>query len=271
MKPTRIFKIKGVDQNILFQLLSDKAVALLAVIISGVIAFFYMQGFSMQIRIVFVSVVGFCAYLFMSIEMEGQKLYSLVPKFFGFVHQPKKLEALREAEFVLVNDSIVMKDRLISVYKIEPIDYLLLDEDEKDTFTANIQAYLNNLRENQVQLLVRNRTATEEDYLKHFDSVDYQEVDFASKKTEERREKHLRGYKEQLKNLLQNGLIPIRQYFILIKVDCETTDKKMINKKMKELGDISDRITRNLSRADVESEKLGDKDLDQFCRNYFRF
>ena len=219
MKPTRIFKIKGVDQNFVFQLLNDKAVALLFVVFSGLIAFFYMENFSLQARIIFVSLVGFFAYVFMSFEFEGQKLYSLIPKFFGFIYQPKRLEALKEAEFLLVNDSIILKDKLIFVYKIHPIDYLLLGEDEKATFTAQIEAFLNNLRENQVQLLVRNRQAEEEDYLKHFDSVDYQEVSFASKITAERREKHLNGYKENLKELLKNSVIPIRQYFILIKVD----------------------------------------------------
>lgn len=270
MKPAKIFKINGVDQNFVFQLLNEKAVALIVVMVAGVLAFFYGEAFSIQSRIIFVSVVGFLVYVLMSIEIEGQKLYGLIPKLLGFIYYPKSLTALKGLEFRVTSNTLVLSDRLIQVFRVEPIDYLLLDDDEKDSFVSQIQLFLNNLRENQIQLIVKNREAVEKDYLKHFDSVDCQVVDFKSKTTFDRREKHLNDYKENLKSLVENNIIPIRDYYLLIKIDCQTNSLQSINRKMKELDDLVDRICRNLRKANIQTRKVLDIELDRFLNEYLK-
>jgi len=269
MKPAKIFKVKGVDRNVIFQLLSDKTIAILAVVFTGVIVFFYGEAYSLQSRIIFVSIVGFVIYTFLAIEMEGQKVYSLIPKAIGHVYKPKRVEKLSEAEFRVVNDCIITSDKIIKAYVIEPIDYFLLAEDEKAHFYNQLQNFLNNLRENHIQIIVRNREATEKDYLKHLDSVDSDISTLSTTETQKRREAHLEGYKANLKELLQHNIIPIREYIMLIKIDCDTTSKEAINRKLKDLTDLSDRIQRNLKRATISSSHLEGDNLTRFLTKYF--
>lgn len=272
MQPTKIFKVNSVNQNVLKQLLSDKTIAISIVVLTATILFFFGQPINWNIKITITAIIGFISYASLTIELEGQKAYTLIPKLISFLYSPKQIPLLKEAEFKIINNYILSSDKIISVNKIEPIDYLLLNEDEKHEFTVQFRTFLNNLRNNQVQLLVKNRAATEADYLKHLDSVDRQVINFHNSEIAKRREKHLEAYKANLQHLLKNNIIPIRHYYLLVQVPLAKTNNNMstaeLNQLLIKLNDLVNRINRNLSKTKINSTELSGQALEEFLHEY---
>jgi hypothetical protein len=270
MTPAKIFKVKGIKDKGIFtvflQMLSDSYVAIIATFITFIICFFYLNFLPNYMTGGIVTFVAFVSYTLVKTEIGGKKLYYYFPKYLLHVYKPKKLDKLSEIEFKLIGLEgqgerfALFNNRIVSYYELTPVDYMLMDKDARATFENQFARFINNIRDNRIQIIVQNREATESDYMKHFDSVDKQMVSFKSKTVQDRREKHLEAYKSNLKGLLKEGIIPIRKYYILFQKFVDPTSVKSIDKSLVQLVDTSNRICRNLNKADIQTKVLeGDK------------
>lgn len=271
MKPARIQKVKGIEQNIFLQLLNEQSISIILVFLFAVGLFYYFPSVQNGHKVGMTIFFGLAVYFVLSKEIEGQKLYSLAPKLISYIYRPQRLEKLSDLEFLASNEILVLKDRIVTVFSIIPIDYALLHPDEQEQFVNQITTFLNNLKQEHIQLIVKNRKATPKDYLAHFDSVDSSMSVKVTSATQQRREKHLEGYKQNLEELIAHNIIPIREYFLMAQEYCDTSSKEDINIKIQSINDKTERLKRGLFKAQIIAHRLKDTDLELFCYQQFQY
>lgn len=148
---------------------------------------------------------------------------------------------------------IVTATSIAAIYKIEPIDIALLSDEEKIYFELNLKRFFNSLESEGLQLVVRTRDAVIDDYKNHFKS--FQVSNF---KSQSLKDKYIANYLSQLKFILENNSIPIKEYYLIIKLTSKIKNNKSYVNAIKNLNSRAEKIIDNFSRCNLKIEQVVD-------------
>jgi hypothetical protein len=158
--------------------------------------------------------------------------------------------------FTVQDNFIVTKNALIAIYEIEPIDVILLPEQEQKAFEADLHRTLNSLGSDGIQLIMRTRKAVPEDLRRHFKNLSTQSFTYQNKRMETAISDLVQNYISSLSNLLEENIIPIKEYYIVFKEKTNPQNPTAIKESIKELDRTIERVTGNLARASVRCEQV---------------
>jgi hypothetical protein len=271
MNEARILKIKQINQNSLRQLVNiEELIRFGAPALAFVLAFLLTPNLSLQWRVLIVGLVSVCCYAILSTEIDRQPAYTLVVPFIKYFFSAKTQESLAELDFDLIDNVLIFKDRLVAIFKLEPIDIMLLSEQDRQIFTNDIQAFLNNQRGIHTQIITRNRGASQSDYLNHFQDITNQTVNINNLEMNELRDSKLAGYIQDMNKLLATNIVPIRDYYFLVEQKGDNSISKQSIENLQKLEQQSNRICILLNQAKIETKHLKDKELETFLTQFIR-
>lgn len=159
-------------------------------------------------------------------------------------------------DFTVQDNFILTKGSIVAVFEIEPVDVILLPDQEQRAFEADLHRTLNGLGGDQVQLIMRTRKAEPEDFRKHFKDLSTQGFKFKSKKMQTTMSDLVQDYISSLSQLLEDNIIPVKEYYVVFKADTNTQNKAKLSEAIKNLGRLIERFTGNLSRTGIKTKQV---------------
>ncbi len=271
MKDARILKIKKINQNAVRQLVNIEELIRWGIpFIVLITAIVLTPDLNLQVRVFVVGFVSIVCWMTLSYEFDRQPAYTLLIPYLRYLFTTKKEPRIADVDFDLVDNLLVFKEKVVTVFKLEPVDIMLLSEQDRQIFIKNIQTFLNNQRGIHTQILMRNRGAEQSDYIKHFDHITTQQVSLHSKEMADFREDKLAGYIKDMQALLSKNIVPIRDYFILFEIKGNTSTSRKTIKLISELQELTDRIASLLDHAKVRTSQLVEEDLEEFLQSFIR-
>ncbi len=271
MKAARILKIKQINQNPLRQLINIEEFLRFGLPASVfVVAITLTPNLPTQLRILVVGLVAIFSYFAINTEIDRQPAYTLIIPFLKYLISNKKQAVVQEIDFDLVDNMLIFKDKIVAVFKLEPIDLMLLSEQDQNIFIKDIQAFLNSQRGIHTQIIMRNRGAEQNDYLAHFDNIANQEVNLNSVELTKFRDDKLGQYIEDMHKLLDKNIIPIRDFYFLMEQKGDTSNSKSTIEIIESLEMFSNRLCNLLAQAKIESKQVKDVELDLFLKEFIR-
>jgi hypothetical protein len=163
-------------------------------------------------------------------------------------------------EFTLQDNFVVTNHSIIAVFSLEPIDVILLPESEQQAFEADIHRTLNNLGNEEIQLIMRTRNAEPKDMDRHFRDIANQDTKYLSKAMQNKAIELRVSYVSEIKNLLVNNMIPIREYYIIFKELVDTKNNQRLVEAVKKLDRKVERVTGNFLRAGIKTSQVTNYD-----------
>lgn len=168
-------------------------------------------------------------------------------------------------EEILIKDNLIFtKNQMCVIYKIDPIDLIILPEQEQKTFEVDMKRMLNSISENSIQVIMRTRKATKQDLGKHFSSFNIQNQ-FFSKNTEIKTKQLLSGYIGHLIELLEKNIIPVKEYYLILKQSYNSKSSIEKFNSINNLVRLANKINSNFRRAGINLEQV--KEEGRFLEN----
>ena len=271
MKPARILKIKKINQSSLRQMVDLEEMFRFGIpAIAFFIAFILTPGLNLQLRVLIVGFVVLFCWVILNTEVDRQPAYTLIIPYIRYFFSKKAVGTVTEIDFDLVDNLLISKDKILAVFKLEPIDLMLLSEQDQNIFIKNIQNFLNNQRGIHTQIIMRNRGAEQSDYLGHFNSIINQEVKLKSEQMTELRDEKLAGYISDMKQLLSKNIVPIRDYYIIFEIKGNPDTTKRALEMTENLAQLSNRLCNLLAQAKIETKQVVDQELEIFLKEFIR-
>jgi hypothetical protein len=186
-----------------------------------------------------------------------------------------------------VQDNLIMtKDSIVAVFRVEPIDVVLLPEQAQKEFESKIYRTLNSLdslNNWHIQLIMRTRKAEPADFRRHFRSLNTQQLHFSNKETKNVTTDLIQDYITSLSTLLEDNIIPVKEYYLIMRIQVNTSKPKQVQEAIKKLNEDISRVTGNLYGARIEcnqvvntypekdgEEQIETKALDQMIKSFLR-
>ena len=175
-------------------------------------------------------------------------------------------------EEIKVKDNLIMtNNQLTVVFKIDPLDLIILPEQEQKAFETDMKKMLNSIGENSIQIIMRTRKATKQDLGKHFSSFNNQ-YKFYNIDTENRTKQLLSAYIGHLIELLEKNIIPVKEYYLILKQ--EYISKSTLGKfnALNNLERYANRICSNFKRTGINLEqvKQSNRNLENLIQSFTR-
>jgi hypothetical protein len=175
-------------------------------------------------------------------------------------------------EEIKIKDNLIFTNNQLSVvFKIDPLDLIILPEQEQKAFETDMKKMLNSIGENSIQIIMRTRKATKLDLGKHFSSFNTQ-YHFYNKDTENKTKQLLSAYIGHLIDLLEKNIIPVKEYYLILKQ--EYASKSVTDKfdALNNLERFTNRICSNLKRAGINLEqvKQTNRNLENLIQSFTR-
>ena len=171
-----------------------------------------------------------------------------------------------------IKDNLVLtKNQLTVVFKIDPIDLIILPEQEQKAFESDMKRMLNSIGENSIQIIMRTRKATKQDLGKHFSSFNTQ-YQFYSVDTENRAKKLLTSYIGHLVDLLEKNIIPVKEYYLILKQEYTSKSATEQFNSFNNLERFANKICSNFKRAGINLEqvKQTNNNLENLIQSFTR-
>lgn len=158
-------------------------------------------------------------------------------------------------EIVIKDNLIFTKNQMCVIFKIDPIDLIILPEQEQKSFEIDMKRMLNSIGENSIQIIMRTRKATKQDLGKHFSSFNNKNQ-FLNKNTEIKTKILLSGYIGHLIELLEKNIIPVKEYYLILKQSFDF--KSSIGKfnSINSLERLANKMSSNFRRAGINLEQV---------------
>jgi hypothetical protein len=174
-------------------------------------------------------------------------------------------------EFQIKDNLIVTKNQITLIFKIDPIDLIILPVQEQKSFEMDMKRMLNIIGENSIQIIMRTRKATKNDLGKHFHSFN-QTNNFSNLITENITKKLLTQYVAQLVDLLEKNIIPVKEYYLVLKQPLSKNNPEQMLKAVNNLERTASKIYNNFKRAgiDLEHVKEENNNLINLIQSYTR-
>lgn len=164
-------------------------------------------------------------------------------------------------QFRIRNNLILTKNFIAAVYLLEPIDLIILPENEQKSFEIDMRKMLNSIYEGHIQILMRTRKAIPKDLDRHFSSL---------MGSMNRRSDLVSEYIADLVELLDKHIIPVKEYYLVFSQFAKTSDVDDVIDKVKLLERNINRIASNFNRAGIVLSQIIDKQLITLARTYTR-
>ena len=173
---------------------------------------------------------------------------------------------------IVKNNLILTSNQITVVFKIDPIDLIILPEQEQKTFEMDMKRMLNIIGENSIQIIMRTRKATKLDLGKHFSSFNQNQI-FNQSKTETITKNLISQYVKHLEDLLENNIIPVKEYYLVLKQNLTQNTPEQMIISIKKLERYATKICSNFKRAGIELSQVKDenKQLTDLIKSFTRF
>jgi len=169
-------------------------------------------------------------------------------------------------DFEIQENLIIFKDSIVSIYKLEPIDVFLLSTDQYQLFETNIRRFLNSLKMEQIQLVMRSRRTEIEDLRKHFKNLKLQ------KSLKPIQEMLINDYILELSELINKSVIPFKEYLIIFRI--KIRNKSMISRieDIKKLESFIQNTTSHLNQMNINTKQLvnDNRELEKVIKSFLR-
>jgi len=162
------------------------------------------------------------------------------------------------------NNLIIYNKSIIAVYELDPVDLFILPESDQEIFIKDMRNTLNSIKDSEIQIIMRTRNALPEDLNTHFNTFNKFEEDMTINKT------LIQKYSEDLTELISKNIIPIKEYFLLIKQNCEVSKSEQLTKGINSLERKVSRIFNNINATGIGLKQITGKDLDKFLITFTR-
>lgn len=266
MKAVRIYKDNFREHILRTLFFNDTAIFLSVGVFLAVVTFSFYQfvfhyfQWGPYLMTVFVLEVFFA--LAATVQIDNQSIYKLIPRAVTFNSSKKKLrqDDLTEStsDFTVTGDYINRKKKLIAVFRIEPFDIALLNDEDREQFYHHIKMMLHTLPA-KMQLIVRKEKANPLDYQKHFFSV-YKQAD-------KDKEDLIDEYIDDLTDLIDSEQFFVMKYYAVFSTTLQSEKETHFFEATKRLSDISTRFSSSLTAANVTTAQLQHEALVSFCKS----
>lgn len=168
-------------------------------------------------------------------------------------------------ETIIKNNLIFSASTVAAVYRIEPIDLIILPEQEQLLFQNDMRQMLASLQEGKIQIIMKQRKSIPADLSKHFNSFsgNYSE-------SEELRINLIKNYIAQLSQLVENNIIPQKEYYLVFSEKVAVKDRASVVNGVANLEKDIARIAERFQRSGIDLAQLTDPELIQFISSYTR-
>jgi len=158
-------------------------------------------------------------------------------------------------DFIIKNNLIITSKQITVIFKIDPIDLIILPEQEQKSFEMDMKRMLNVIGENCIQIIMRTRKATKSDLGKHFQSFNANR-NFSQIITKNITKKLLSQYVSHLEELLEKNIIPVKEYYLVLKQNLSKNNPEQMEIAIKNLERYASKICSNFKRAGIDLEQV---------------
>ena len=163
------------------------------------------------------------------------------------------------------NNLIIYNKSIIAVYELDPVDLFILPESDQEMFVKDMRNTLNAIKDSEIQIIMRTRSALPEDLKQHLNTFSKMNEDESSiNKT------LIQQYSEDLNELISRNIIPIKEYFLLFKQNCETEKEDQLEKSLVTLERKIGRVFNNITATGINLKQIIGPNLDKFLKSYTR-
>lgn len=266
MRNIRIYK-DNLREHILRSLFFSNTVIFIGVgILIAVIIFLFFQfilhHFELGLFAMTVFTAEVCLALIVTIPIENQTIVSLLPRIYTFITSKRNYDMkdldTTTSNFSIVSNYLKHKQELLAVFEIQPYDIALLNEEDREHFYHQVKMMLHTLPK-QVQLVVRKETAKISDYQSHFFSI--------YKNAEEKQEKLITDYIEDISHIVATGKFQIMKYYAIFSAPLSSNKELDFAEAVKNLHDQSIRFITSLNTINITVSQLQKDDLIVYCKS----
>lgn len=170
--------------------------------------------------------------------------------------------------FQIKHNLIIKTKSIVAVYQLEPVDVIILPEVEQQTFMQDMQHFLASIQEGHVQILMRTRKAIPHDFAGHFASLQNSSVITNFRRND--RQVLVSQYIEQLSELLDRNIIPVKEYYLVFEQDTRDTSPEALYNGVQSLERNISRIAGNIAKAGIGIKQVAGNDLNKFMITFTR-
>lgn len=165
-------------------------------------------------------------------------------------------------EYYLGNNLIFTKKQIAAVFALEPLDLIILPEEEQAIFEQDLRSTLHALQEGNLQIIMRTRKALPDDFRKHFDSL--------KKQPQNQHSLMVKEYIAQLSEILGENIIPVKEYYLVFAIGSRTANQARVLQAINSLGNQIDRVGSSLKRAGINIKQVEGAQLAKLMRSFTR-
>lgn len=216
----------------------------------------------------FLAVLVLCEVFFFGLitqRIHNQPIYKIVPRAVTYLFRKKRMRYKQLdpyfTDFTIQDNLILRKDSIVRMYRIEPFDIALLNDQDREHFFVKLKQMIHMLPA-QVQFIVRKEPASAADYSKHFFSL-YEQSD-------QKREPLIASYIDDLTQLLQKHTFFSVRHYAVFSVSSDTAKIPSKMKGIQKLNDIGVSFTSALHACNIEAKPLQNDELINFMQTTLR-
>jgi len=156
----------------------------------------------------------------------------------------------KKYDFKITDNLLVFQHQIVAIFQLEPLDFLLLPEEDQQHFESQIRKMLHSLHGQEIQLLVETRAAIPDDYYKHFDQVLSQAAIAGVD------ELQALSYVQQLTELIQGEQLPYKDYYLLLKEPTKAKQAQSFYQSAQRLNQQARQLVGYLSQAGLQIKQV---------------
>ena len=207
----------------------------------------------------------------LSFKWKEFNFYRMVASTFKYSVSVQSVQTLAESEIRLINDSVLVRGKLCSYYQIF---FPFLDNMPEVLQIATFRRYtdfLDNISSyGDLEIFYYDREEQLSDYNHYFDQLDEKcgEFKFFSENGEELAGRLHEELPDLIQEIITQNKARVREAFLIISVDCKTTNLEEINKAKDLLKTKVNKISTALSEINIDSLGVTGEHRDWFLTNF---
>ncbi len=172
--------------------------------------------------------------------------------------------------YKILNNYVLFENKVIVVYQLEPLDLVILPEQEQQSFEADMVRMLNSIQEGSIQIIMQTRKAVPNDFENHFSNLRETQNRADNASSGNIKNRLIIEYLGHLNDLLLNNIIPIKEYFLIFSHSTNTNMINDLNKNIILLNHQVERVSINFKRAGIKLSLLEGNLLNRLFSNLTR-